>query len=213
AWNRLYADAVHGKPLSGPPAWLIIRQWLEETAADLAESSRRPGHYDQAFRLIRLLFSDTWPAYLDHHKDLLFHQPPEQIFSGFFLGRVAERLLEALPHWPSDEPDQVQALVADALARLDDYVCVRPLARLDKAPGAPYPGELVRPVPLYIAGAGVTDGPYHEIVSRTIEALLQTDASILRAASFDPGRLTELAFDPRAYDFDHPVHRRANYIF
>jgi len=213
AWNRLYAGAVQGKPLSGPPAWLIIRQWLEETAADLAESSQRPGHYDQAFRLIRLLFSDTLPAYLDHHKDLLFHQPPEQIFSGFFLGRVAERLLEALPHWPSDEPDQVQALVADAIARLDDYVGYRPIALLDKAPGAPYPGELVRPVPLYIAGAGVTDGPYHEIVSRTIEALLQTDASILRAASFDPGRLTELAFDPRAYDFDHPVHRRANYIF
>jgi hypothetical protein len=35
----------------------------------------------------------------------------------------------------------------------------------------------------------------------------------LRAAHFDPARLAELAFDPRAYDFDHPVNKRPNYHF
>jgi len=246
AWNRLFADAAAGKPLSGPPAWLIIRQWLEETANDLAEASQRPGHYDQAFRLIRIIFSDALPAYVDRHKDLLFHQPPEQIFSGFFLGRFAERILQAIADAPPGEtgsPATAQAtataqastlvaagehdaqpsphvtsaadavIIADAMTRLDDYVGYRPIPLLDKAPGMAYPGEWVRPIPLYIAGAGVTDGPYHEIVRRAIEALQSTDPSILRAASFDPQRLSELAYDPRAYDFDHPVHRRANYIF
>jgi hypothetical protein len=240
AWNRIYADATDGKPLAGPPAWLFIRQWLEETADELSEASQRPGHYDQAFRLIRLIFSEALPAYLDRHKDLLFHQPPEQIFNGFFLGRFAERMLQALADHPQiavaqtrgdatgrdasgdPETDGVaaaaqdeldQRLIVDAMTRLDDYVGYRPIALLDKAPGAPYPGEWVRPVPLYIAGAGTTDGPYHEIVRRAVDALKSTDPAILRAASLDPDRLVELAFDPRAYDFDHPVHRRANYIF
>lgn len=226
AWNHLFAEASEGQPLAGPPAWLIIRQWLEETTADLAEASSRPGHYEQAFRLIRLTFSEALPAYLDRHKDLLFHQPPEQIFTGFFIGRVAERILQALaeqvaiPDLSDDnETDESQGSAADrrtiseALSRLDDYVGYRPIPLLDKAPGTPYPGEWVRPVPLYIAGAGVTDGPYREIVSRAWDALRSTDPEILRAASFDPSRLAELAFDPRAYDFDHPVHRRANYIF
>lgn len=209
AWDRLFAVASEGKPLAGPPAWLIIRQWLEETVAELAESSDRPGHFDQAFRLIRLIFSDALPAYLDRHKDLLFHQNPEEIFTGFFIGRVAERVLEVLV----DQPESDRSLIDDALGRLDDYVGYRPIPLLDKAPGTPYPGEYVRPVPLYIVGAGVTDGPYHDILSRAIEALRSTDPAILRAAAFDPDRLKELAFDPRAYDFDHPVHRRANYIF
>jgi len=226
--------------LSGPPAWLIIRQWLEETVNDLAAASQRPSHYDQAFRLIRMIFSDALPAYVDRHKDLLFHQPPEQVFSGFFLGRFAERMLQSLADHPQDDDDpgpQVPAapaandanpddeqpaststpadwrIINEAMTRLDDYVGYRPIPLLDKAPGMAYPGEWVRPVPLFIAGAGVTDGPYHDIVSRAIEALRATDASILRAASFDPDRMLELAFDPRAYDFDHPVHRRANYIF
>jgi hypothetical protein len=227
AWNRLYAEAAEGKPLAGPPAWLIIRQWLEETAADLAEASSRPGHYDQAFRLLRLVFSDALPAYLDRHKDLLFHQPPEGIFSGFFLGRVAERILQVLAEHPElasadatgiagEEAAESAAdghLIAEAFQRMDDYVGYRPIPLLDKAPGMPYPGEWVRPVPLYIAGAGVADGPYQEIIARAMEALRSTDPGILRAASFAPERLAELAFDPRAYDFDHPVHRRANYIF
>lgn len=240
AWNRLFAAAAAGKPLSGPPAWLIIRQWLEETVNDLAASSQRPGHYDQAFRLIRMIFSDALPAYVDRHKDLLFHQPPEQVFSGFFLGRFAERMLQSLADYPPGDddagaeapaaktandanPDDPQPaststpadwrIINEAMTRLDDYVGYRPIPLLDKAPGMAYSGEWVRPVPLFIADAGVTDGPYHDIVSRAIEALRATESSILRAASFDPDRMQELAFDPRAYDFDHPVHRRANYIF
>ena len=209
AWNTLYATAVHGKPLSGPPAWLVIRQWLEETTAELAEAASNPTHYDQSFSLIRLLFSEALPAYIDRHKDLLFHQPPEAIFSGFFIGRVSESLLQAISEGVSGD----EAIIAAAFDRLDDYVGYRPIPRLEKAPGEPYPGEYIRPVPLFIAGAGTTDGPYCEIVKRAIAALLQTDPNILRAASFDPNRLLELAFDPRAYDFDHPVHRRANYIF
>lgn len=249
AWNQLFAEASEGKPLAGPPAWLAMRQWLEDSIAELP-AAQRPGHDDQATRMVRLIFSCALPAYVDRHRDLLFHQEPEALFTGFFLGRLAERLLRALADHPeagrndaldvvADDaardaataaqlgagraeqrltdaaplPEADQALVDDAFAHLDDYVGYRPLAMLEQSPGAPYPGEWVRPIPLYIAAAGVSEGPYHQIISRAIEALRQTDPAILRAASFDPQRMTELALDPRAYDFDHPVHHRANYIF
>ena len=40
-----------------------------------------------------------------------------------------------------------------------------------------------------------------------------TDADVLTRAYFDPALLEELAVDPRAYDFDHPVNKRPNYHF
>ena len=40
-----------------------------------------------------------------------------------------------------------------------------------------------------------------------------TDPDLLRQAWLDLGKLEELAFDPRAYDFDHPVHKRPNHHF
>jgi hypothetical protein len=72
---------------------------------------------------------------------------------------------------------------------------------------------LVCPVPLYVTDAGVSAGPYHDVIELAIEALRDTDDDVLRAASFDPDRLSELSLDPRAYDFDHPVNRRPNYHF
>ena len=42
---------------------------------------------------------------------------------------------------------------------------------------------------------------------------MQTDPDILRLAHFDPEALQELALDPRAYDFNHPVNKRPNYHF
>ncbi|MCA9241801.1 MAG: hypothetical protein KDA37_16440, partial [Planctomycetales bacterium] len=39
------------------------------------------------------------------------------------------------------------------------------------------------------------------------------DASLLRDAWFDLDLVEELALDPRAYDFDHPVNKRPNYHF
>jgi len=66
---------------------------------------------------------------------------------------------------------------------------------------------------MYIEGAGVESGRHHASVTLALEILRTTDDNILRAAHFDPALLAELAFDPRAYDFDHPVNKRPNYHF
>ncbi|TWU55755.1 hypothetical protein [Rubripirellula reticaptiva] len=207
AWNLVYDAATQGDPLSGLPAWLVVQDWLSNTVTRLAkeQSAFRDAH--QATRVIKLLWSDLLPEYLDFHRDLLFHQEPELIFNGFFMSRAADAILSV----GIDGDDK--SIVASAIDRLDDFVGYRPIAMLENRQCHPYRHEFICPVPLYMAGAGVSAGPYREIIQLAIEALNSTDPSVLRAASFDPNRMLELSLDPRAYDFDHPVNRRPNYHF
>ncbi len=207
SWNVVYDAATQGNPLSGPAAWLVLKDWLSETLCRLEKESPAFRDVSQAKTLVRLLWSELLPAYLDFHRDLLFHQEPEVLFNGFFLARCAEELLSELGQ--ADD----QAIIASTIRRLNDFVGYRPVAMLENRRCEPYPHEFVRPVPLYVRGAGVSAGPYHHVISLSLEILRQTDPDILSLASFDVQRLEELSLDPRAYDFDHPVNRRPNYHF
>ena len=59
------------------------------------------------------------------------------------------------------------------------------------------------------AGAGI----YHEVIALALDLLRDHRSGDLEAAWFDPNLLDELAIDPRAYDFNHPVNKRPNYHF
>ncbi|MEM6365624.1 MAG: hypothetical protein AAF745_14440, partial [Planctomycetota bacterium] len=107
------------------------------------------------------------------------------------------------------------------IAQLNDYVGYRPVSVLENRTCQPYAHEFVRPIPLAVLAAMegdaiascVSEGPYREILTRALTAIRNAPESILRAASMDPNQIRELALDPRAYDFDHPVNRRPNYHF
>ena len=66
---------------------------------------------------------------------------------------------------------------------------------------------------LFIRGAGVAVGRYHDLIARALTILEGIDSSLQFESMFDPALLEELAVDPRAYDFDHPVNKRPNYLF
>lgn len=207
AWNDVYESATKGDPMTGPPAWLVVKDWLAETLATLSKEQEAFRDCQQATRVIGLLWSELLPAYLDFHRDLLFHQEPELIFNGFFMARAAESLLAV--GTDGDDGEVIQATID----RMDDFVGYRPIAMLENRQCHPYRHEFVCPVPLYVRDAGVSAGPYRAVIELAIEALRGTDPNILRAAAFDPDRMIELSLDPRAYDFDHPVNRRPNYHF
>ncbi len=208
ALNRIYAHALPGGPFEGMPAWLQIQQWLQDALARLHESNPAFSNCDQAAALIELLWLNFLPAYLDFHRDLLFHQEPEGIFNGFFLGRAMEAALQQGGPW-----DETERIVSGAIRQINDYVGYRPVAVLEGRNLEPYPHEWVRPIPIYLAGVGATSGPYHEVVQRCIAILEETPQDILTSASLDLSLLEELSVDPRAYDFDHPVNQRPNYHF
>jgi hypothetical protein len=163
----------------------------------------------QAEQVLRVVRDHVVPGYLDWHRDLLFHQGEATICGAFFLVRVLEAVLEQGGPW--DRPERV---VPAALRHVNDFVGYRPIPVLESRPrGEPYDHERVRPVPLYIRGAGVARGPYHDLIAQAIELLQQANPDLLHDSHLHLELLDELAFDPRAYDHLHPANRRPNHVF
>ena len=209
--NALFGLIREGAPErpDAQPTWRAVAEVIGTGVQGLAGRSEAFRQLDQADAVQQLVFGDLLPAYRRHHRDLLFHQSDESLFGPFFIGRVCEAALAQGGPW--DEPDRI---VPAALKRLNDFLGHRPVAVLETEQKVePYAHERVRPIPLYVAGAGVAVGPYQDVIQEALEILRTTDRSLLDRAWFDPRRLDELALDPRAYDFDHPVNRRPNYHF
>ena len=173
------------------------------------ENSKAFKQIDQAEAVLNLVFVEFLPAYLEHHRDLLFHQSDETLFRPFFIARAAEAVLQEGRPW-----EETNRIVSAVMRRLNDFVGHRPLAVLEGDRRLQtYDHERVRPIPLWIKGAGAAAGPYHDLIELTLQVIAETDPDLLRRARFDMHQLDELAVDPRSYDFDHPVNKRPNYHF
>jgi hypothetical protein len=184
-------------------------EYVGQTTARLHKEGGPFADTTQAESVLRILTDNLLPGYREFHRDLLFHQDPADLWQPFFLGRAFEAILSQGSPW--NETDRI---VQGALEQLNDFVGYRPVATLESgALSDPYPHEFVRPIPLYIRGAGVAMGRYERIITIALNILANTDEDLLARAWFDLDRLEEIAVDPRAYDFDHPVNRRPNYHF
>jgi hypothetical protein len=200
--------ALGGDSHDSRPGWQLICSVLTRQLELLPARSQAFSDLDQARSILRLLEHDVLPAYLDFHTDLLFHQDTPHVFTPFFLGRVCETILQQSAPWSDTD-----RIVRGTIQKLNDFIGHRNIPTLEGVRHEPYPHEWIRPIPMYIEQAGVAHGPYHAVVTTALEILAQTDPDVLRAAHFSLERLQELAFDPRAYDFDHPVNKRPNYHF
>ena len=188
--------------------WQAVGDLLRAELDRLSGESAALQDATQATAVLDLVWNETLPNYIEHHRDLLFHQTADHLYNAFFVSRVCEAVLAQGEPW--HETDRISSA---AIAQLNDYIGYRPVAVLESKKIEPYANERLRPIPLLIREAGVAAGPYEEVVTRALDLLNQTDDDILRAAHFDPVVLDELAIDPRAYDFDHPVNKRPNYHF
>ena len=189
-------------------SWPIVISLLRAKLDAFAGDSGTFSDSDQVRSVMTVVESYVIPGYLEFHRDLLSHQSEELLFGPFMLGRICEMALQV--GVGTDEPAKVAEAAID---RLNDYVGHRPVPTLESSKVEPYPHEKTRPIPCYIDGAGVCDGLYCELVTRTLEILENTNKELLREAFFDLSRLEELALDPRAYDFENPANKRPNYHF
>ena len=206
--NELFG-VIQKKGSSETATWQQLREVLVEALKELDGTNGVFRDISQVEALLPLIFDHALPEYQRYHSDLLFHQTAETLFQPFFIGRMCEAVLQQGAPW--DETDRV---VGAALRRLNDYLGHRPVAVLETDQKIqPYEHEYLRPIPLYIRGAGVAYGRYYELITLALEILASTDSSLLFQAWFNLEHLDELAFDPRAYDFDHPVNKRPNYLF
>ncbi|MFV2067598.1 MAG: hypothetical protein ACC645_11520, partial [Pirellulales bacterium] len=206
--NALF-EQIEPTLASGGTAAEMVRSRL---SARLDVLAGQPGIFadaTQAQCVLSLVFDQLLPAYHEFHRDLLFGQSQADLWRPFFLGRAFEAVLSEGPPW-----DEWQRIVPPAAARLNDFVGYRPVAVLENERQAePYDHEWVGPIPLYIDGVGVAVGRYTPVIEATLSILASTDPDLLDQAWFDPARLRELAIDPRAYDFSHPVSQRPNHQF
>ena len=210
-FQRGLADAAAFLTASGDTSpWNALARWLVQNLSEL-EASGASAFRDstQVRAAIDASLVCIPLAYRAHHLDLLAHQSDAELFVPFFLVRACEAVLKQGAPW-----DDSERLVVGALALLNDYVGYRPIAILETRPNTEYfAHEKVRPVPLYLKGAGVAAGKYADIVRPALELLSNTDPILLDESSFTPDHLDELAFDPRAHDHFHPVNKRPNVLF
>ncbi len=182
---------------------------LAERLETLAASEAAFRDAGQARAVLDLLFFRLPPAYRAFHADLLEHQPPGALERPFFLMAAAQAILASDP-----AGDDRAGIVQEAIGRLNDYVGWRPVAVLENGQlSEPYRHERVRPIPLFIRGAGAAHGRYRQLVEDAVAILEQAPEPLLRQADFDLALLEELACDPRAFDFLHPAASRPNYLF
>ena len=208
-FGLISAESDGGQDSRTEPVWETLKQLLQSGLSRLHGSSSVFRQTDQARSVIRLVFEELLSAYRGHHRDLLFHQTDEALFQPFFIGRACEAVLSEGGPW-----EQTDRIVRGALKRLNVFIGHRPVAVLETRQRLqPYPNEWVRPLPLFIEGAGTVVGPYCEVVEEVLGLFGSTDPMLLDRAWFDPGLMEELAVDPRAFDFDHPVNLRPNYHF
>jgi hypothetical protein len=208
-WQKQLNDAyafLAGRGEAAP--WTALLDWLGARLRQLHAAGAAAFRDVAQAREVLALVGRVLPAYRAHHADLLAHLEDRDLFGPFFLARVCEAVLTRRAAGGDGDP------VADVLARLNDYVGHRPIAILETRPqGEPYDHERHRPLPVYLRGAGVAWGPYHDIVGRALDILRRTDPGLLAEAQLDLDLLDELAVDLRAYDHGHPVNRRPNYVF
>ena len=205
AINEIFGQRA---PAAKIPVWKEVYSFLNSELESQAGKSGPMEDATQARAVLELVFKHSIPAYEAFHKDLLQHQDFGQLFGPLMIGRMCEAVLQEGGPW-----DESERIVNGALQRLNDYLGYRPIPVFESHRIEPHLNEKCRPVPLFISGTGVAYGRYQEVTEQTLAILNSTDGSILDQACFDPKRLTELAYDPRAYDFDHPANKRPNHHF
>lgn len=191
---------------SNTPHWMAVCDTLRLAMNEVSDDSAF-SDVDQARDVLQHL-EQLCPAYEQYHQSVLGHLSADEIFNSHFVGRCLEVLLHSLSESTQSEP-----IVDRSLRRLNDFIGYRPVATLETQKIEPYDHEWIRPIPLFIAGAGTAHGRYEAIVTGAIKLLEATPPPLLRDAYFDPTKLDELSIDPRVYDFDHPANKRPNHHF
>ncbi|MBL4885873.1 MAG: hypothetical protein JKY95_15250, partial [Planctomycetaceae bacterium] len=164
---------------------------------------------EQAGAVLGLIFDDFLSAYRTHHRDLLLHLDEEVFELPYFWGNIAQAILAQAEPW-----DQTERIISGAIDQLNDFIGYRPVAVLENEQLIePYPHEKFHTIPIYVASVGVSVGPYHDLLSKTLEMLKDLPDQIVSATHFHLDHVQEVTVDLRSYDYNHPVYKRTNYLF
>jgi len=199
-WNALPDDGARRDAL-----YQVLSTGLDE----LSDSLEAFADVSQARAVLDIGLRDGVEAYRDYHDDVLFHLSEDDYEHPFFLGYLMNAVMVQGGPWT-----EVERITSEALKTINDYVGYRPVAVLENGRKSEiYDHERICPVPLYVTGAGVAPGRYHDLIATTLEFLQDAPGDLLRASHFLLENFDEFSFDPRAYDHSDPTNKRTNYMF
>ena len=182
-----------------------LKHFLTEQLETVKGTSAAFNDVSQAESVIVDSCDVVFPAFLEHHKDLLAHLPQDLLFEPYFVARVLEATLRSRG---------ASELSEASLAELNDFLGYRPIPVLESGQrGEVYDHERHCPLPVFVRDAGVAAGRYHDLLESALALLRDTPSEILDASYFDFDRLDVLCVDLRAHDHTHPVSKRTNYMF
>ncbi len=213
--NLLFAELLPrqgalGESAIGPAGNVI--DWLlgdvDGADEDNGDNGQPSCNSQRARQVLTVVKEHLLPAYLQHHEALLFHQNPAFMFNSFFLARACQAVLKT-----GESLEEIDRVVESCILDLNNFLGHRPVATLESQNIEPYQYEWMAPIPVYLKDVDVAYGPYQRLIKIALDTLDQTDPVILREACFSLERLHELAIDPRAFDFDHPINKRPNHHF
>ena len=207
--NEVYR-AVEQHTGSGDDTVPVLLATLKQATETLHAAGGAFGDVAQAEQVFRVVSDQFLTEYRQFHRDLLRHRNDCELWRPLLMARVFETVLRFTTLEIETELDDIVAASRDSL---DNYIGYRPVPVLETQKIEPYRHEWICPIPLYVEGAGVSAGPYEQVVLQTLDILRNTSSDLLSDAWFQLEHLEELALDPRAYDFDHPVNKRPNYHF
>jgi len=220
--NDLYFRQVEQPEVNGGSGERRVRPMYQRVADFLTQTLEAAGDNSalknaaQVTAILDLAFAQFPKAYLKHHAELLYRFDEELLMTPLFVGRVCEAIIaEGVAKGVSWEPGAFdsEAILKAVITQLCDYIGYRPVPVLENnQKAAPYAGEFVATIPLYIRGAGVAWSPYYELVRGAIEILHTTDEDLTNRSFFLQEQFDELALDPRDFDFSNPASRRPNYL-
>ncbi len=181
---------------------------LKSATLDEGQGKAWFGDIERARSAVSFVADHLMPGYREYHAIQLAHVPPGRLWQPLMLGRMFE---SALRHSAiEDLAGRTKAVITE----LNDFVGYRPVAVLENNQhNKPYPHEYVRPIPIYTFGSGSAYGPYRDVVNEANRSLSIAGADLVHEAGFTFSDMEELAVDPRAYDFLHPVHQRPGHQF
>ena len=114
---------------------------------------------DQAATVLKLVFDEALPAYRRFHRDLLFHRTDESLFGRFLWAGCArlccDKVRRGMSAIESSPAPSSSSMTMSAIGR----------SRVETQKLEAYRHEFVRPVPIYVRGAGISCGPEREVVA------------------------------------------------
>lgn len=186
-----------------------VHEFLQEQLQELQAENPAFRESTQATNVLDILFSHMLDAYYSYHHDLLFHFPKERLIEPFFIATLAEAVLAQ-----QSTAQDVDSLVQNAILHVNDFIGYRPVALLENGRMVqPYPHEKSALIPLYFRETGTAVGKYQDLIQKTLSLLEKVPETVITATHFLRRNLDELAVDVRAYDYNHPVFKRTNYLF